>query len=227
MIADASNFVGIVDQAFFIIVAICVFFLVLITTLMIVFVVKYSRKKNPKATNIHGSTALEITWTLIPTLIVLVMFWLGWTGYIQMATPPKDTMVVDVYAQMWKWSFKYANGKEADSLYLPLNKPVLFNLHSKDVDHSFYIPDFKIKKDVIPNRTNQVWFKPERTGVYDIFCAEYCGVRHSYMYSKVIVMPMNDFLSWANKGVQVSDPKEVLTGGTRKVTGGKNYPLKY
>lgn len=227
MIADASNFVGMVDSTFFILVAICVFFLVLITTLMIVFVVKYSRKKNPKATNIHGSVPLEITWTVIPTLIVLVMFWLGWTGYVQMATPPKDAMVVDVYAQMWKWSFKYSNGKEADSLYLPVNKPVLFNLHSKDVDHSFFVPAFKIKKDVIPNRTNHEWFKPEQTGVYDIFCAEYCGLRHSYMLSKVVVMPMNDFLAWANKGVQVTDSLEVLKSTKTVINNQPQFPLKY
>lgn len=227
MIADASNFVGMVDSAFFIIVSICVFFLVLVTTLMIVFVVKYSRKKNPKATNIHGSIPLEITWTVIPTLIVLVMFWIGWTGYIQEATPPKDVMTVDVYAQMWKWSFKYANGKMADSLYLPVNKAVLFNLHSKDVDHSFFVPAFKIKKDVIPNRVNQEWFRPEQIGVYDIFCAEYCGLRHSYMYSKVVVMPMHDFLAWANKGMNVTDSLAVLKSKIKVTKTQQQFPLQY
>lgn len=202
MIAEASNFVGTVDSAFFIIVSICVFFLALITTLMIVFVVKYSRKKNPRAKNIHGSMTLEITWTIIPTLIVLVMFWIGWTGYKQEATPPKNAMKVDVYAQMWKWSFKYNNGKEADTLYLPVNKAVLFYLHSKDVDHSFYVPAFKIKKDVIPGRTNKLWFIPEEVGSYDIFCAEYCGLRHSYMLSKTIIMPVKDFNNWLNKGTK-------------------------
>ncbi len=196
MIAEASNFVGSVDTAFIFIVAICVFFLVLITGLMITFVIKYSRKRNPIATNIHGSVPLEVTWTLIPTILVLIMFWFGWTGYKQMTDVPKDAMVVDVTGQMWKWSFKYENGVETDTLFVPLNKPVRLNLHSKDVNHSFYVPAFKVKKDVIPNRNNHMWFKPEEIGSFNVFCAEYCGLRHSYMLTKVIVMPKNDFDIW-------------------------------
>lgn len=209
MIAEASNFVRETDTTFFIIVAICVFFLLLITTLMVVFVVKYNRKKHKKAVNIHGSTALEITWTVIPTIIALVMFWLGWVGYKDLSTPPKDSMVVDVTAQMWKWTFKYPNGVKSDTLYVPLNKDVRVNLTSIDVDHSFYVPAFRVKKDCIPGRTNVAWFRAEELGTYQVFCAEYCGLNHSYMYSAVKVLPEKEF----NKWVEDKAPKKEVASG--------------
>ena len=193
---EASSFVNETNTTFLIVVSICVFFLLLITVLMVVFVIKYNRKRNKRAVNIHGSTLLEVTWTVIPTLIVLVMFWLGWVGYKDLSTPPKGSMVVDITAQMWKWSFKYANGVQADSLYVPLNRNVEVRLHSIDVDHSFYVPAFRMKKDCIPSRTNIGWFRAEKLGTYQVFCAEYCGLNHSYMYSKVIVLTEDDFNKW-------------------------------
>jgi cytochrome c oxidase subunit 2 len=202
MIAAASNFVQSVDNTFIFIVAVCVFFLVLITGLMLFFAYKYNSKRNKKAVNIHGSIPLEITWTVVPTILVLIMFWLGWTGYKQMTDAPKDSMVVDVYAQMWSWSYKYPNGVETDTLYVPLDKPIKVRLHSRDVDHSFYVPAFRVKKDVIPNRTNTAWFQPTQLGTYDVFCAEYCGLRHSYMYSAVVVMPEDSFVTWYKKQKQ-------------------------
>lgn len=202
MIAAASNFVVPVDNTFIFIVAVCVFFLVLITVLMITFVIKYNRKKNKKAVNIHGSVPLEITWTVVPTLLVLIMFWMGWTGYEAMSDAPKNSMIVDVYAQMWSWSFKYSNGVMTDTLYVPLNRPVKVFLHSRDVDHSFYVPAFRVKKQVLPSRTNTAWFLPTKVGTYDVFCAEYCGLRHSYMYSAVVVMPQNEYYAWMTKQMQ-------------------------
>ena len=198
MIAQASNFVTSVDDAFIIVVSICVFFLALITVLMVVFVVKYSSKRNKKAENVRYNVPLEIAWTVIPIILVLIMFWIGWKGYYQMSHPPQNAMQVDVTAQMWQWKFKYKNGKQSDTLYVPLNKAVNFHLHSMDVDHSFFIPAFRIKKDVIPGRTNEVWFKPEKEGEYVLTCAEYCGLRHSYMMTKVKVVPESTFNAWLN-----------------------------
>ena len=207
MIADASNFVVTVNDAFILVVAISVFFLTLITVLMVTFVIKYNSKRVKKAKNIHGNLPLEITWTVIPTLLVIVMFWVGWNGYKEMAHPPKDAMTIDVTAQMWQWKFKYDNGKESDTLYIPVNKDVSFRLHSLDVDHSFFIPAFKIKKDVIPNRTNVVWFRPGKEGEYVLTCAEYCGLRHSYMQAIVSVIPESTFTEWLNgkPNVNVAD----------------------
>jgi cytochrome c oxidase subunit 2 len=204
MFNGASNFAKDVDFAFLFTLVVSVFFLVLITGLMIYFVIKYSRKRNPKATNVHSNVALEITWTVIPTILVLIMFWFGWVGYVDMSEAPENTLNVDVTAQMWKWTFKYENGLTTDSLYVPVNQPVKLNLHSLDVNHAFYIPKFRIKKDVYPNQNRMVWFEANELGDFDIACAEYCGLNHSYMYNKVKVMPQQVFLVWLNSSVSDS-----------------------
>ncbi|HRN25252.1 MAG: cytochrome c oxidase subunit II [Ignavibacteriaceae bacterium] len=196
MFNGASNFSHNVDAVFLFTLIVSVFFLVLITGLMIYFVIKYNRKRNPKATNYHGNIGLEITWTLIPTILVLIMFWYGWVGYSDMSEAPEDALNIEVTAQMWKWGFKYENGKSFDSLYVPINKAVKLTLTSLDVTHAFYIPKFRIKKDVYPNQTRTVWFKAEELGDFDIACAEYCGLNHSYMYNKVKVVPEADFDIW-------------------------------
>ena len=204
MFNGASNFAKDVDFAFLFTLVVSVFFLVLITGLMIYFVIKYNRKRNPKATNVHSNVVLEITWTIIPTILVLIMFWYGWVGYVDMSEAPENTLNVDVTAQMWKWTFKYENGKTTDSLYVPVNQAVKLNLHSLDVNHAFYIPKFRIKKDVYPNQNRMVWFEANELGDFDIACAEYCGLNHSYMYNKVKVMPQQEFSIWLNSAVSDS-----------------------
>jgi len=128
MFNGASNFSHNVDAVFLFTLIVSVFFLVLITGLMIYFVVKYSRKRNPKATNVHSNIGLEIAWTVIPTILVLIMFWYGWVGYSDMSEAPEDALNIEVTAQMWKWGFKYENGKTADSLYVPINKAIKLSL---------------------------------------------------------------------------------------------------
>ena len=162
MIGQATNFAHSVDNTFLIVVGICVFFLVLITTLIITFAIKYNKKRNPKAVNIHGSTKLEIIWTIIPTLIVLYIFWLGWSDYKKLATIPKDAIVINAAASMWQWKFTYSNGRKADTLYVPVNKNIKVELFSTDVDHSFYIPAFRIKRDALPNTNNSTWFRADK-----------------------------------------------------------------
>ena len=200
MIIAQSEFVKSVDFAFFFIIGISVFFLVLITGLMIYFVIKYNRKRNPKAKNIHGNVGLEILWTAIPTVLVLFMFYFGWVGYKDMSSIPEDSMVVNVSAQMWKFSFKYENGKVSDTLYVPVNRPVKVVLNSIDVNHAFYIPAFRVKKDIIPGKENTAWFTATEVGSHPIFCAEYCGLNHSYMYTEVVVLSLDDFIKWSNRG---------------------------
>ena len=164
MFDDVSNFVNSVDGTFLFTLIVSVFFLVLITFLMIFFVIKYNRKRNPKGTNIHGNMGLEIAWTGIPTILVLIMFWYGWQGYMEMVNVPEDAMPVKVTAQMWNWSFQYEDGKTTDTLYVPVNKPIKLILNSNDVNHSFFIPAFRVKKDVFPNRERVTWFIAEETG---------------------------------------------------------------
>lgn len=196
MFDGVSNFVDSVDGAFLFTLIVSIFFLVLITSLMIIFTIKYNRKRNPRAVNVHSNTALEITWTLIPTVLVLLMFWYGWVGYLEMTDIPEDAMPVEVTAMMWKWNFTYEDGKETDTLYVPVNRPIKLILHSTDVNHSFFVPAFRIKKDVFPDTERTAWFEANEVGDYVIACSEYCGLNHSYMYSKVIVMPEEEFDNW-------------------------------
>ena len=211
MSSGASNFVHGVDLTFFIILGISVFFLVTITAAMIYFVIRYRRKKNPKASQIEGNNTLEIIWTVIPTILVLIMFYYGWIGYRPMRRVPADAIPVKAYGQMWSWSFEYSNGKKSAELVVPLNKPVKLDLISKDVNHSLYIPAFRIKEDVIPGRNNYMWFKALQEGEYDIFCSEYCGERHSYMLSKVRVIPEAEYLAWLEKSDIPADEPPGLT----------------
>ena len=209
MFNGASNFAHDVDAVFLFTLIVSVFFLVLITGLMIYFVIRYNRKRNPKATNVHGNVGLEIAWTVIPTILVLIMFWWGWKGYSDMSDVPEDALSIDVNAQMWKWDFKYANGKVADSLYVPVNTPIKLKLISLDVNHAFYIPAFRIKKDVYPNQSRVVWFESDEIGEFDIACAEYCGLNHSYMYNKVKVVSEEKFNHWLNSGMPVDTTQQI------------------
>jgi cytochrome c oxidase subunit 2 len=221
MYSNASNFAKGVDDAFLLIIGISVFFLIGITIAMIVFIVKYNRKKNPTATQIHGSTTLEIIWTVIPIALVLVMFYFGWKGYHPMKEKaPKNSFTIKTTARMWSWSFQYPNGKVTDSLYIPVGKPVRLELISSDVIHSLYIPSFRLKQDVVPGKPDVMWFIPEKEGRYDIFCTEYCGLQHSYMISAVNVMSDSSYKKWYNDTTQLA-----VTKATGEVPGAKGLSV--
>ncbi len=198
MFSDASNFVQGVDTSFAIILGASLFFLVGITAVMVYFVIRYNKSKHPEAKDVYESKKLEITWTVVPTILVLVMFYFGWTGYKPMRAIPDEGLKVKAYAQMWSWQFEYENGKSSDTLVVPKDEPVILDLVSRDVVHSLYIPAFRIKEDVVPGVDNKMWFIGQKEGDYDIFCAEYCGDRHSYMLSKVVVLPENEYTKWYN-----------------------------
>ncbi len=191
-----NSFVDNVNFTFMLITGISVVLLIGITFMMIYFVVKYNRKKSPKAVNIHGNTALEVTWTVIPLILSMGMFYYGWIGYDELSNPPKDAMVVKAIGKMWKWEFEYAGGIKSDTLFAPQSKAVRINITSVDVNHSLYIPALRFKRDAIPNRVNFLWFSADKLGTYDIACAQYCGVSHSKMYTALVVMPEKDFNTW-------------------------------
>jgi cytochrome c oxidase subunit 2 len=196
MFSEASNFVKGVDTSLAVILGISIFFLIAITVVMIYFVIRYSRKRNPVATNIEHNNALEILWTVIPTILVAVMFYYGWAGFTPMRKVPKDAMIVKAYGQMWAWSFEYENGSRSENLIVPLDKPVKLELISNDVLHSLYIPAYRIKEDVVPGKENYMWFIPQEEGSFDILCAEYCGERHSFMLSKLEVYSKEKYDEW-------------------------------
>lgn len=202
MFSNASNFVQGVDTSFAIILGASLFFLVGITAVMVYFVIRYNKNKHPEAKDVHENKKLEIAWTVIPTILVLVMFYFGWTGYQPMRDIPDEGLHVKAYAQMWSWQFEYENGKFSDTLVVPKDEPVILDLISRDVVHSLYIPAFRIKEDVVPGVDNQMWFVGQELGDYDIFCAEFCGDLHSYMLSSVHVLSPENYTTWINDTTQ-------------------------
>lgn len=200
MSAPTSTFTSGVDQVFLLIVGISVVMLALVTGLMIYFVIRYHRRRHPKSEKVRQHAWLEITWTVIPTILVLVMFWFSFSEFRKMRDVPADALTVQVIGRMWDWAFEYPNGKKTDKLYVPLDRAVRLELKSVDVNHSFYIPAFRVKEDVVPGRQNFLWFRPQSMGPADIYCAEYCGQNHAYMMSKVIVMSQSEFDTWYNEG---------------------------
>ncbi len=187
-----------VDFVMLYIVGISVILLLGITITMIYFVIKYNRKKGHKPVDIHNNIALEVVWIVIPTLLVLSMFYFGYNGFMDLRRVDKNAYTIEATARMWAWQFTYDNSFKTDTLYVPVNQTITLKLKSVDVNHSLFIPAFRIKEDVIMGRTNSLSFKAKETGAFDIACAEYCGLNHSMMYSKVIVMPKNEFDLWLN-----------------------------
>lgn len=197
MYRNLTNYSDKVDDAFLFIFSIIIFFFIALTIALVYFIIKYRAREGRKAKQIEGNNTLEVVWTVIPLVLVLLMFYFGWRGWRPLfSKAPKDAMVVNSTSRMWSWSFDYANGKRTDSLYIPVNKPVKINLNSPDVIHSIYVPAFRLKQDIVPGYDLSVWFVANDTGRYDLFCAEYCGVRHSYMNSAVIVMSEEKFNKW-------------------------------
>jgi len=186
----------VVDNVFLYILIICVFLLGLITFLMVYFVIRYRRERHPKPADIEGSTWLEITWTVIPTLIVLTMFYYGLTGFEFLKKIPEGAMVVKVIARQWSWLFQYENGIQDTELRVPVGKPVKLLLTSQDVIHGFYAPAFRIKQDAVPGMTTTLWFQPTEVGTFDVMCSQYCGLEHAHMLTKLVVLPQEDFTKW-------------------------------
>jgi cytochrome c oxidase subunit II len=193
------NYKSNIDNTFILIVVISAVLLLIVTITMLYFMFRYSKKRNPIAGNITGSTTLEVLWTVIPLILVMIIFFSGWDDFKLMRSVPPDAMTIKVTARMWMWSFEYPNGKKTDTmLYVPKDKPIKMEIHSVDVNHSFYLPAFRVKEDAIPGRTNYMWFYPDQLGEFTITCAEYCGMGHSFMQGTLVVMPKDKFNEWLN-----------------------------
>jgi cytochrome c oxidase subunit 2 len=184
------------DTAFFFVMGISVTLLMLITGVMIFFVIRYSRSRNPKPEDIKDNLPLEVLWTVIPTVLVLAIFWVGLKGFLYMRAAPPDAMPVKVIARQWSWTFTYQNGKQDSTLRVPVQKPIKLLITSADVVHGLFIPAYRIKEDCVPGMETHLWFLPDQLGSYDLFCSEYCGVGHSAMITKVEVMTEQAFNAW-------------------------------
>jgi cytochrome c oxidase subunit II len=216
MFSGVSNFTNIVDRATLFIFLVALFFLVSITVTMLIFVFRYRQNRTPKSEHIEGNVTLEIIWTVIPVILVSIMFFYGWADWKMEKSPPKNAFTVKSLARMWSWSFTYPNGNVTDTLFVPVNKPIIVNVNSADVIHSMYIPAFRIKQDMVPGNNNFLWFIGQKEGTFEIFCAEYCGLRHSYMTTAVVVMPVAAFDKWyknsTNPVVATAGAKAALPG---------------
>lgn len=204
MPAGASTEAGAVDLMFYLILWICVFFFALIMGLMVYFVIRFrSRIGEPAAESATHNMPLEIVWTAIPLLLVIGIFVLGFRSYLALATPPQNAYEIQVTGQKWQWLFTYPNGWVDKELHVPLNEPVRLVMTSDDVIHSFFVPDFRIKKDVVPGRYTKAWFEATEVGDHWLFCAEYCGTGHSDMITKVVVHAPGEFEKWLENAANI------------------------
>ncbi len=186
-----------VDQAFWYILGISIILLFGITAVMVYFVVHYRRSKNPVASDIRDNYKLEIIWTIVPTLIALSMFAIGWSSYMGLRNVPKDAMEVEVLAQQYSWLFVYDNDKETENeLVVPLGRAIKLNISSLDVLHSFFLPAYRIKVDAVKGMPTYAWFQADQLGEYDIQCTEYCGIDHSAMVAKLRIITEKEFEVW-------------------------------
>lgn len=197
----ASALAGQVDGLYFFLIAVSAFFTVLIFLTIFVFAVKYRRENNPHPTHIEGSLPLELTWTLIPLGICMIFFAWGSLIYFQEGRSPKGAMEVYAVGKQWMWKFEHDTGqREINTLHIPINRDIKMIMSSQDVIHSFYVPAFRIKQDVLPGRYTSTWFHPTELGTYHLFCAEYCGTQHSGMIGEVVVMDPSAYQAWLVSG---------------------------
>jgi len=194
------------DAIFLVVLAISVFMLIGITAAMLFFAYRYHKSRHPKAEQIEGNTLLEVVWTVVPLVVFLAIFYYGWTNFEYMRNAPKDSMVVKTTGRQWNWSFEYPNGKRTSTLYASLDRPMKLEVLSADVVHGFFIPAFRLKIDAVPGRVNTTWFQPTQLGAYDIECTVICGVDHSVMLAKVVVVPEEDFKAWYFGGEGTPEP---------------------
>ena len=202
MPAQASNHAALVDNIYYFLYWASVISFVACMFAGALFVLKYRAKNiNDKAlSQVDHSTTLELTWTLPVFAVAAVAFYFGVMGFVSMKTPPDDAYEVNVTAYKWAWAFNYANGHTDGNLHIPAGVPVKLTMSSDDVLHSFYVPAFRVKQDVVPNRYSSVWFQATKVDSFDVFCTEYCGTSHSGMLAKVIVHKPEDFEAWLNAG---------------------------
>jgi cytochrome c oxidase subunit 2 len=203
--ARASSMAGHVDALYFALVAITAFFTILISALILYFALRYRKSRSPLATQVHGSTALELLWTAIPLGIVMIIFvWSSVIFFIQ-TRPPAGAMEIYVVGKQWMWKFQHTEGqREINELHVPAGRDVRMIMTSQDVIHSFYVPAFRIKADVLPGRYTSTWFHATEPGRYHLFCAQYCGTQHSGMIGEVVVMDPTQYDRWASGAVDGS-----------------------
>jgi cytochrome c oxidase subunit 2 len=190
------------DILYMFIVGVCAFFTVLVAALVVFFTLRYHRRHaNEVGADIHGSLTLELAWTFIPFVLSMVMFGWGAKLFFDLASPPANAMEIFVVGKQWMWKVQHPEGvREINELHVPVGRPVRLTMGSEDVIHDFFIPAFRVKMDVVPGKLTTMWFEATKVGTYHIFCAEYCGTKHSGMIGQVTVMSPSDYEAWLAGG---------------------------
>lgn len=203
---QASTFAGRVDWAFDLYLWISTFFFVLVVGLIGLFVIRHRRRRPEQMASgqMAHNTMLETTWTVVPLLIVMGLFFIGMRGWWHMRIAPSNAIAIDVVGMKWKWTFNYTQGFSNDTLVVPVHQPVRLRVTSTDVIHSFYIPNFRTKVDVVPGRYQALWFEATKTGVFPVLCTQYCGTSHSYMLSAVKVVERAEYDAWLSEAAAAS-----------------------
>src|SRR5215813_8744614 len=214
---QASSMAWEVDAVYLFIIAICLFFGIGVFLAVVYFVVKYRRRSEDEIPEqIEGNMPLEIFWSVAPLGIVMVIFLWGTFLFFRLTTPPAEALNFDVVGKQWMWKIQHPSGKrEINELHIPVGQPIKLTITAEDVLHSFYIPAFRTKMDAVPGRYTTSWFEPTKPGEYHIFCAEYCGLDHSRMIGRVVVMDLAEYERWLKFGnattasVSNGDPPEI------------------
>jgi cytochrome c oxidase subunit 2 len=198
----ASTIADDVDALYFFLVGLSVVMSVLIASLVVGFAIRFRRRHPDEVgAQVHGGLLLELGWTVVPFLIAMVLFFWGAKVYFAMANPPAETLNIYVVGKQWMWKVQHATGqREINELHVPVGRPVKLIMTSEDVIHDFAIPAMRVKADVVPGRFVQIWFEPTKPGVYQIFCAEYCGTQHSAMIGRVTVLEPSQYQAWLSGG---------------------------
>ncbi len=199
---EASTFARHVDALYLFLIAVTAFFSLLIGVLVVVFAIKFRRRHPDEvAREVHESGMLEIVWTVIPFGLTMVMFFWGASVFFRITRPPTNAIDIYVTAKQWMWKLQHTDGhREMNELHIPIGQPVRLTMASEDVIHSFYVPAFRFKRDVVPGRFSVAWFEATKPGKYHLFCAEYCGTRHSNMIGWIYVMTPADYQAWLAGG---------------------------
>ncbi len=209
----ASTMAGEIDSLFYFVYWVSVILFVGVVATMTYFAYKYRRRSQAdRPTPVHESKLVEAAWIIVPTLLVLVVFTWGFKAYLKLEVAPPNAYPITVYAQKWSWRFEYPNGATSAELHVPVGRPVRLRMSSADVLHSFFVPAFRIKQDVLPNRYTAVWFEATKQDTFDVYCTEYCGTQHSGMLTTVIVQGQDDFNRWLAESMLPSDAPPAQRG---------------
>ena len=201
---QASTIARGVDHLYYFVTAVDLFFTVLIFLTIFYFAIRYRRRsENERPAKTKTFLPLELTWSIIPAILCGVMFTWSASIFIRESRPPRNSMEIFVVAKQWMWKLQHPNGRrEIDELHIPVDTPIKLTMTSEDVIHDFFVPAFRVKKDVVPGQYSSLWFEATKVGKYHLFCAQYCGTNHSKMRGWVYVMTSEDYQRWLHEGIK-------------------------